>query len=75
MMPTNLELPKGRETLDKIRLVVRKMAFLMPHQAVLPDVREALKELESWDKNNPDYVLGAYHALSFLLDDLEGKGY
>lgn len=67
----------------KIRKAVFRIAFLMPHQEVNPDLElEALGltpvengiNLDTIDKNSPEYIMGARDALLSLIHMLEGKG-
>jgi len=67
----------------KIKLAALRIAFLMPHQEVNPDLElEALNltpvgngiNLDAVDKNSPEYILGARDALLCLIRMLEGKG-
>ena len=64
---------------DMVRLTARKISFLMPHQYVLPDLKNLATDLcpENIDKINRDsseYLLGAYEGLLALLAALEEKG-
>jgi hypothetical protein len=67
--------------LTKVKVAVRKISFLMPHQRVLSDLKELAAELcphgadhSNVNRESPEYLLGAYEALNFLISDLEGKG-
>jgi len=69
------------DSLQKVKVAARKISFLMPHQRVLSDLKELAAELypQGVDNSNvnrecPEYLLGAFEALNFLLSDLEGKG-
>lgn len=71
------------ENQKKIKIAVFRIAFLMPHQDVNPDLElEALSltptgkdlNLEDIDVNSPEYMLGARDALLALIHILEGKG-
>lgn len=66
---------------SKVEIVALKIAFLMPHQCVLSDLRELAIELypkdvdeSSVNRGSPEYLLGAYEALVALIADLENKG-
>ncbi len=67
----------------KLRATAKMMAFLMPHQEVLPDLKEVIQQLRpadgeytsSIDHNTDVYLMGAYDALSELIDFLKTKGY
>lgn len=75
MIPTDLELPNDRDVDNKVRSVARKIAFLMPHQVVLPDLKEVLIDELKSGIGDSEYARGAYMALSYLISDLESKGY
>lgn len=71
------------ENEKKIKMAVFRIAFLMPHQEVNPDLElEALSltpvgkdiNLDTIDKNSPEYTMGARDALLALIHMLEGKG-
>lgn len=67
------------ENEKKIKMAAFRIAFLMPHQEVSPDLElEALGlsplHSEPLDKNSPEYILGARDALLALIHMLEGKG-
>lgn len=71
------------ENEKKIKMAVFRIAFLMPHQEVNPDLElEALSltpvgkdiNLDAIDKNSPEYTMGARDALLALIHMLEGKG-
>lgn len=60
----------------KVKILARKISFLMSHQVVLPDLEELIEELKlssPENVNNSEYLLGAYHAFSFLINDLKDK--
>ena len=68
--------------LQKVQVVALKISFLMPHQQVLSDLKDVAHQLypegvnaEAVDRNSPEYLLGAYEALTALISDLEKKGY
>lgn len=54
----------------KVRQVCLRVAFLMEHQSVLPDLKEFVAELEP----NDEYLKGAQDALNYLIGFLEQKG-
>ena len=63
---------------NKLRVIARKISFLMPHQQVFPESKELIEELRKHvgsGEVTSDYMMGAYHALYFILGDLESKGY
>jgi hypothetical protein len=66
--------------LKKLRVTARRISFLMPHQNVLPDLKELATELcpldadpEKIDRNSEAYLLGAFEALAALISCLEEK--
>jgi hypothetical protein len=69
------------ENLQKIKVLARKVSFLMQHQHILPDLQHMLDEIyplgidtNKIDRESPEYLLGAYEALANLIMDLEEKG-
>lgn len=65
----------------KLKVIIRRMTFLMPHQEVLPDLKELATEIyplgadpDAIDRNSPEYLMGAYEALATLADMLAEKG-
>ncbi len=61
----------------KVKIASYRIAFLMEHQHVIPDLKEIISELlVSVDKSNNDclYLEGAYDALNNLIIALEEKG-
>ena len=65
----------------KVRMVAARIAFLMPHQEVSPDLELQALDLASsgvdLDKANtdtPEYLAGAQDALLILINMLKGKG-
>jgi hypothetical protein len=67
---------------QKVQVVALKISFLMPHQKVLSDLKELATQLypegtdeKVIDRSSPEYLLGAYEALTALITDLEKKGY
>lgn len=61
----------------KVKMAAFKVAFLMPHQEVVPDLElEALQIRPAGDinKESDDYLAGAHDALSFLITVLREKG-
>lgn len=69
---------KPMENEKLVKLKVRLISFLMPHQEVLQDVLNIVEDLkptkEGLDKNSEEYRLGAYDALKGLLESLKQKG-
>ena len=68
-----------KHSIDMVRLTVRKIAFLMPHQYVLPDLKNIAIDLcpdnsESINRDSSEYLLGAYEGLLALLIAFEEKG-
>jgi hypothetical protein len=60
----------------KVKRVAFKIAFLMPHQEVLPDLElEALQicPLKEVNKESDEYLQGARDALLFLITTLKEK--
>jgi hypothetical protein len=67
----------NKSTSDKVKLISRKISFLMPHQEVLPDLKELAQELHQEleiNKESPEYLMGAHDALMSLITGLEQKG-
>ena len=66
--------------IKKIKLVTRKISFLMEHQVILPDLKEIILEAlpNQIDKeinyDSPEFLMGAQSALLALLSSLEQKG-
>lgn len=67
--------------IKKVKVVCRKISFLMHHQEILPDLKEIATQLyplhadpEEIDRNSDAYLLGAYEALVRLISCLEEKG-
>jgi hypothetical protein len=65
----------------KIHVIALKIAFLMPHQHVMTDLKELAAQLKPQDisedvidHSSPEYLQGAYDALTALITDLERKG-
>lgn len=65
----------------KVRAAALRIAFLMPHQDVNPDLElEALDltppgiDLDKLNKECPEYLAGAKDALLSLINMLKGKG-
>jgi hypothetical protein len=61
----------------KVKMAAFKVAFLMPHQEVVPDLElEALqiRPIGDINKESDDYLAGAYDALAFLISVLKEKG-
>lgn len=64
---------------NKAKMIAFRLAFLMEHQKVLPDLKEIVQELYpseagQIDRNSAEYLMGAYEALFNLLSALEQKG-
>jgi hypothetical protein len=62
---------------DKVKLVSHKISFLMPHQDVLPDLKQLAEELyreSEVNRESPEYLMGAHDALMCLINSLEKKG-
>jgi hypothetical protein len=81
MSEDNIE-TKDTDNLRKIKLLARKVSFLMQHQHILPDLQHMLAEIypsgvdpSTIDRQTPEYLLGAYEALVNLITDLEEKGH
>lgn len=56
---------------DKVKITTLKIAFLMKHQNIVPDLREIASELNS---DSSEYLQGAADALLNLITALEQKG-
>jgi hypothetical protein len=65
-----------------VKMTAYKVAFLMEHQHVLPDLKELIGrirpeptlDLSPFDVESAEYLLGAYDALNALVSALEEKG-
>jgi hypothetical protein len=73
---------KDSDNLRRIRMLARKVSFLMQHQHILPDLQHMLEEIypsgvdaSVINRESPEYLLGAYEALLNLITDLEEKGH
>ena len=70
-----------KDNFSKLRSTTKMMSFFMPHQEVLPDLKEIIRELRPInekniiDCNTDEYLKGAYDALSELIDFLSSKGH
>lgn len=66
------------ENQKRVRVTALKISFLMPHQDVMPDLKELATELDPHkleiNRESPEYLLGAYEALNNLIMGLERKG-
>lgn len=71
-MGATLKVAELTDNVKKVRIVARKMSFLMPHQKVLPDLKEVIDPLHSDESSQ--YLSGAYDALNLLIDFLAEKG-
>jgi hypothetical protein len=65
----------------KVKTAALRIAFLMPHQEVNPDLIEEAYHLLSKDidldkvnRECPEYMVGAMEALTLLITMLRGKG-
>lgn len=65
----------------KIRVVIKKITFLMHHQEILPDLKELAAQLkpegvdsDKIDRESEAYIMGAYETLNYLIDSLKQKG-
>jgi hypothetical protein len=60
---------------EKLITTIRKISFLMEHKNILPDLQSLADGLKPENAFAPDYLymLGAYHALSLLINDLKDK--
>jgi hypothetical protein len=61
----------------KVKHVCARIAFLMEHQDILPDLKEIAKEINPDGHSFADsgeYLKGAQDALTYLLEFLEQKG-
>lgn len=72
---------ESEENLKKLKVAVRRISFLMHHQEILPDLKTIAAQLyplgvdpEKIDRNSPEYLLGAYDGIMYLLQCLEEKG-
>ncbi len=55
----------------KVRHICARVAFLMEHQEILPDLKEIVSELNTQES---EYLKGAEDALTYLISFLEQKG-
>ncbi len=55
---------------SKVKTVCLRIALLMEHQEILPDLKEIANELSS----DGEYLKGAQEALNYLILFLEQKG-
>lgn len=55
----------------KVRHICARVAFLMEHQEILPDLKEIISEMDS---ESEEYIKGAHDALQYLIDFLAQKG-
>jgi hypothetical protein len=69
------------DNLKKVRIMARRISFLMPHQIVLSDLKELATKLicdgvdpDIVNRESPEYLLGAFEALTHLISALEEKG-
>lgn len=66
----------------KIKQVCMRIAFLMEHQEILPDIKEICDEIapteeyvqEAKEVFTEEYLRGAHDALRYLIGFLEQKG-
>lgn len=63
----------------KVACTTLKVAFLMQHQHILPDLKDIIAEIEpphqeGINMESPEYLAGAYDALMNLISQLEKKG-
>lgn len=81
-MPEDNTEIKAQDNLRKIKMLARKVSFLMQHQHILPDLQHMLTEIypsgvdaNVINRESSEYLLGAYEALLNLITDLEEKGH
>jgi len=61
----------------KVRHVCARIAFLMEHQEILPDLKEIASEINPEGgtfADSGEYLKGAQDALTYLIGFLEQKG-
>jgi hypothetical protein len=58
---------------DKLKLICHRIAFLMQHQHILPDLKDLANEI-SKDYPNDEYLKGATDALLLVINSLEERG-
>lgn len=61
----------------KVRHICARIAFLMEHQEILPDLKEIASEINPGGNSSADsgeYLKGAQDALNYLIDFLAQKG-
>lgn len=63
---------------NKIKVAARKISFLMERQRIMPELKEMAAslcpdDLDKINRESPEYLLGAYEALTHLIEDLEEK--
>jgi hypothetical protein len=56
----------------KVRHACARIAFLMEHQEILPDLKEIVSEINP--EGTEEYLKGAQDALAYLIGFLEQKG-
>jgi len=66
------------ENQRKVKVVAHRIAFLMEHQEIVPDLRELATKLcpsglDTINRDSPEYLLGAFEAFTSLISALEGK--
>lgn len=55
----------------KVRHICARVAFLMEHQEILPDLKEIVAEI---NPESEEYLKGAQDALHYLIEFLAQKG-
>lgn len=62
------------ETSTKLKVTCLRIAMLMEHQQVLPDLKELALQLYP-SETDQEYLQGAQDALNYLISFLEQKGH
>ena len=65
--------------MNKVNVVAFRVSFLMEHQSIVPDLQNVISELKPdtelpINRESPEYLMGAYEALTALVASLERKG-
>lgn len=65
--------------MNKVNVIAFRVSFLMEHQSIVPDLQAVISELKpdndsSINRESPEYLMGAYEALTALVASLERKG-
>lgn len=70
-------MPQSQPELKTIQVIAHKVAFLMQHQYVSPEIKILIEEINhnlEGQTINSEYLTGAHDVLCALFLFLEGKG-